>query len=56
MGQGSDGFRRNMNMRFGVENVRSLYWAGFLMAVSRELSKYNLDFCGHADQLGIGGR
>jgi hypothetical protein len=32
-----------MDMRFGLWNVRSLYRAGSLMTVSRELSKYKLD-------------
>jgi hypothetical protein len=35
-----------MEMRFGLWNVRSLYRAGFLMTVSRELSKYKLDLVG----------
>jgi hypothetical protein len=35
-----------MDMRFGLWNVRSLYRAGFLMTVSRELSKYKLDLVG----------
>jgi hypothetical protein len=30
---------RNMNMRFGTWNVRSLYRAGSLMRVSRETSQ-----------------
>jgi hypothetical protein len=30
-------------MIFGIWNVRSLYKAGSLMTVSRELSKYELD-------------
>jgi exonuclease III len=30
-------------MRFGTWNVRSLYRAGSLMTVSRELAKYELD-------------
>jgi hypothetical protein len=30
-------------MRFGLQNVRSLYPAGSIMTVSRELSKYKLD-------------
>jgi hypothetical protein len=34
-----------MDMRFGLWNVRSLY-RGSLMSVSRELSKYKLDFVG----------
>jgi hypothetical protein len=29
-----------MDMRFGTWNVRSLYRAGFLMTVSRELARY----------------
>jgi hypothetical protein len=33
-------------MRFGLWNVRSLYRAGSLMTVSRELSKYKLDLVG----------
>jgi hypothetical protein len=33
-------------MRFGLWNVRSLYRAGSLLAVSRELSKYKLDLVG----------
>jgi hypothetical protein len=32
-----------MDMRFGTWNVRSLYRAGSLLAVSKELSKYKLD-------------
>jgi exonuclease III len=32
-----------MYMRFGTWNVRSLYRAGSLMAVAREISKYKLD-------------
>jgi exonuclease III len=30
-------------MRFGTWNIRSLYRAGSLMTVSKELSKYKLD-------------
>jgi hypothetical protein len=30
-------------MRFGTWNVRSLYRAGSLMTVSRELARYKLD-------------
>jgi hypothetical protein len=37
---------RNMDMRFGVWNVSSLYRAGSLMTVLRELSKYKLDLAG----------
>jgi hypothetical protein len=33
-------------MRFGLWNVRSLYRAGSLMTVLRELSKYKLDKVG----------
>jgi exonuclease III len=35
-----------MDMRFGTWNIRSLYRAGSLMAVSRELSRYGLDLVG----------
>jgi hypothetical protein len=35
-----------MDMRFGLWNVRSLYRAGSLITVSRELSKYNLYLVG----------
>jgi hypothetical protein len=35
--------RRNMNMRLGLWNVRSLYRAGSLMTVSRELARYKLN-------------
>jgi exonuclease III len=35
-----------MDMRFGTWNVRSLYRAGSLMTVSRELSRYRLDLMG----------
>jgi hypothetical protein len=34
---------RNMDMRFGLWNVQSLYRAGSLMTVSKELAKYKLD-------------
>jgi hypothetical protein len=34
---------RNMDMRFGTWNVRSLYRAGSLMTVSWELARYKLD-------------
>jgi hypothetical protein len=37
---------RNMDMRFGTWNVRSLYKAGSLMTVSRELTRYKLDIVG----------
>jgi hypothetical protein len=35
--------RKNMDMRFGLWNVRSLYRAGSLMTVSRELARHKLD-------------
>jgi hypothetical protein len=35
-----------MNMRFGIWNVRSLYRAGWLMTVAKEISKYKLDLVG----------
>jgi hypothetical protein len=38
--------RRNKYMRLGTWNVRSLYTAGSLVTVSKELSKYRLDLVG----------
>jgi hypothetical protein len=35
-----------MDMRFGKQNVRSLYRAGSLKTVARELGKYKLDLVG----------
>jgi hypothetical protein len=35
-----------MDMRFGMWKVRSLYRAGSLMTVSKELSRYRLDLVG----------
>jgi hypothetical protein len=35
-----------MDMRFGVWKERSLYGAGSLMTVSRELTRYKLDLVG----------
>jgi exonuclease III len=35
-----------MDMRFGTWNVRSLYRAGSLKTVSRELARYTLDLVG----------
>jgi exonuclease III len=35
-----------MDMRFGTWNVRSLYMAGSLKMVARELAKYKLDLLG----------
>jgi hypothetical protein len=37
---------RNMDMRFGTWNIRSLYRAGSLVTVSKALSKYKLDLVG----------
>jgi exonuclease III len=36
----------NTDVRFGTWNVRSLYRAGSLMAVAKEISKCNLDLVG----------
>jgi hypothetical protein len=33
-------------MRFGTRNIRSLYRAGSLVTVSKELKKYKLDLVG----------
>lgn len=38
--------RQNMNMKFGVWNVKSLYRLGSLMSVSKELSESKLDLVG----------
>jgi exonuclease III len=35
-----------MGMRFGTWNVRSLYRAGSLMTVAKEISEYKLDLVG----------
>jgi exonuclease III len=35
-----------MDMRLGTWNVRSLYGAGSLVTVSKEVSKYRLDLVG----------
>jgi hypothetical protein len=32
-----------MNVRFGTRNVRSMYRAGLLRAVTEEISKYKID-------------
>jgi hypothetical protein len=37
---------RNMDMRFGTLNARSLYRAGSLMTVFRELTRYKLVLVG----------
>jgi hypothetical protein len=37
---------RKMNMRSGTWNVRSLYRAGLLMIVAKEISQYKLDLVG----------
>jgi hypothetical protein len=45
-----------MDMRFGTWNVRSLYRAGSLMTVSRELARYKLHLVGvHKVRLEGGG-
>jgi hypothetical protein len=38
-----------MNMRFGTWNVRSLYSAGSLRAVTEEISNYKLDVVGEEE-------
>jgi exonuclease III len=38
--------QRNMDMRFGTWNIRSLYRVGSIITVSRELSRYRLDLVG----------
>jgi exonuclease III len=38
--------RKKIDMRFGTWNVRSMYRAGSLRAVTEEISKYKLDFVG----------
>jgi hypothetical protein len=38
--------RRNMDMRFGMWHVRSLYRVGSLVTVSKQLSKYKLYLVG----------
>jgi hypothetical protein len=35
-----------MDVRFGTKNAKSLYKAGSLMAIAKELSKYKLDLVG----------
>jgi hypothetical protein len=42
-----------MDMRFGTWNVRSLYRAGSLKTVSRELARYKLDLVGVQEGIGI---
>jgi hypothetical protein len=37
---------RKLDMRFGTWNVRSLYRAGSLITVAKEISKYKLDLVG----------
>jgi hypothetical protein len=44
-----------MDMRFGLWNLRSLYSAGSLMTVSRELARYKLDLVGVQEVLWEGG-
>jgi exonuclease III len=43
-------------MRLGTWNVRSLYRAGSLITVSKELSKYRLDLVGVQEVRWEGGR
>jgi hypothetical protein len=38
--------QRNVDLRFGTWNIRSLYRVGSLMTVSRELARYRLDLVG----------
>jgi hypothetical protein len=42
-------------MRFGMWNVRSLYRAGSLITVTKEISKYKLDSVGVEVRWGKGG-
>jgi hypothetical protein len=44
-----------MDMRFGTWNVRSLYRAGSLLTVSRELTRYKLDIVGVQEDRRVGG-
>jgi hypothetical protein len=37
---------RNIDIRFGTRNIRSLYRAVSLITVSRELSRYRIDIVG----------
>jgi hypothetical protein len=37
---------RNMDMRFGMWNVKSLYRVGLLMTVVKDISKFTLDLVG----------
>jgi hypothetical protein len=37
---------KEMDMRFGTWNVRSLYRTGSLMTAAKEISKYKLDLVG----------
>jgi hypothetical protein len=46
---------KKLDMRFGTWNVRSLYRAGSLMAVAKEISKYKLDLVGVQEVRGDGG-
>jgi hypothetical protein len=38
--------RWNMDMRYGTWNVTSLYRAGLLVTISKQLSEYKLDLVG----------
>jgi hypothetical protein len=37
---------KKMDMKFGTRTVRSLYRAGSLMTVAKEISRYTLDLVG----------
>jgi hypothetical protein len=45
----------NTDMRFELWNVRSLYRAGFLMTVWKELLRYKLDLVGVQEIRWVGG-
>jgi hypothetical protein len=38
--------RKKIDMRFGIQNSRSMYRAGSLRAVAEDISKYKLDLMG----------
>jgi hypothetical protein len=46
---------QTINMRFGTWNVRSMYRAGSLRAVTEEISKYKLDLVGEQEVRWDGG-
>ena len=47
--------RRKRDIVLGTRNVRSLYRAGSLTAVARELARYKLDLVGAQEVVGQGG-